>query len=379
MSAANMAPEQINNQTPLVMVPKPEEKPQVPATRQDKIVKYETFDGQEIEFSIELFRMMFLPKATREQAFGEMLWCKHNRIDPFTGEAHFSMIWDNILKAEKPTHQISKEAWYRRLEANLNFDWIKDGIRVDTTIQHLSDSLLTDGDDTEYQISDELKERLRKDFKEGKVEKSWMERRITIKKRGIFLSPGEILLGGWCVIKMKNRFIPYTCNPDVDGWKMLTKDGGDNVFWSRKAPFMINKSARKNCAKEAMPDLAGLIGTPEQSDDDGKLPSEYDRNLTDDAQRHILIRMLHAHGRKVPGPIGPLSHEELHKLSLDMYGGRGLTALTRDELSAFCNTITAAINDNEDVLNAMEKILNDQDATTNATGAGADGQTGLDG
>jgi hypothetical protein len=62
-----------------------------------------------------------------------------------------------------------------------------------------------------------------------------------------------------------------------------------------------------------------------------------------------------------------------------MYGGRGLTALTRDELSAFCNTITAAINDNEDVLNAMEKILNDQDATTNATGAGADGQTGLDG
>jgi hypothetical protein len=158
---------------------------------------------------------------------------------------------------------------------------------------------------------------------------------------------------------------------------MLTKDGGENVFWSRKAAFMINKSARKNCAKLAMPDLSGLINTPERSED-GALKLEYDQSLTDDAQKHILIRMLHANGRKVPGPIGPLSHEELHKLSLDMHNGRGLADLTRGELSAFCNTVTAAIDNNEDVLKAMEKILNDQDATTNATGAGTDGQTGMD-
>ena len=322
-------------------------RPSVSAAREET-VSYDTFDGQKVELTIQAFQSLICPAATQDQAFFMLQWAAHNRLDPFAGEAYFAVI-DN-----KPSLQVSKDAWLRRVEANPRFVSHDGGIIVETSLQNIKESILGGMDD--YLIAPQLKEKLMADFMDGKaLEPKGIAARIKVKKRGIFHDPKDQLLGGWAEITVKDRPRPYRFEIDKEGWQTTTGQGQENVFWRRKAPFMAWKSALKNCCRQAFPELSGLMRVPDKETDFDPAAAA-DVELTQRCTT-AQLRALHASARHVPLPVGPLNHDALHQIAVSNYDGRGLSELTLFEMSALIDTIEQAVGGNQEILQAIARDL----------------------
>ena len=313
-----------------------------------RAVSYDTFDGQKVELTVQAFQSLICPAATQDQAFFMLQWAAHNKLDPFAGEAWFAVI------DGKPSLQVSKDAWLRRVEAHPRFVSHDGGIIVETSLQNIKESILGGMDD--YLIAPQLKEKLMADFMDGKaLEPKGIAARIKVMKRGIFHDPKDQLLGGWAEITVKDRPRPYRFEIDKEGWQTTTGQGQENVFWRRKAPFMAWKSALKNCCRQAFPELSGLMRVPDKETDFDPAAAA-DVELTQRCTT-AQLRALHASARHVPLPVGPLNHDALHQIAVSNYDGRGLSELTLFEMSALIDTIEQAVGGNQEILQAIARDL----------------------
>ena len=311
-------------------------------------VSYKAFTGTDVSLTIRGFQELLCREANAQHAQYMLAWCQHNRIDPFAGEAHFS-IMDN-----KPVIQISKDCWFKRMEAHPDFVSHDSGVLVRTSREALTVAALTDNED--YLMSPAMK----KAITDPKVK---LPETMTVKKRGQFVDEEEQLLGAWCLIVKKNRPGPILFQIPLKGWQQFKRDGGLNVFWQQKESFMIWKSALKNGARLAFPDLSGLLGVPEY---DEEITPEDNRRLleipkgeddTREDQRKALLGTLHAVGSEVPAPAGPFNHLDLHNLANALYGVESLAHMTVEQLSDLVGSITNATSDGEIAEHLGAKLL----------------------
>jgi hypothetical protein len=290
--------------------------------------------------SAQMFKSMILPEASTAQALYCLWFCAHNQLDPFANEVYFA-IMDN-----KPVIQVAKSVWDTRAEEDPRLLSWDDGIIVETTPTLLRNALLT-GNDTEYILSELLRGALIKSFEEGKPAESLFGEqsgtRLLVDKRSVFLSTGETLKGGWSVITVSDRPIPYVVRINLDGWEMKNKQGDLNNFWREKAPYMINKTARKRCAAKAFPRLSGLLAAPEKPETpeswpptgqpveqlESAPPANGDEPRA--GARGSLRGRIFAVGAEIPAPFGPFRYPELHELAL-MGWGKGISQLTYTEM-----------------------------------------------
>ncbi len=268
----------------------PDDTPAPTNVQRRDIVTYRSYEGQEVELTIRAFRALLCDQANQEQAFFGLQWCKHNKIDPWSGEAVFSVMDGKLVP------QVTKDCWYKRMEGHPRFEWERGGLIVDTSLTILRDAVVS-GDES-YVLSEILKKRLIDSFLQGKVIASkGISERLEIKKLDLHIRNGETLTHGWSEIKMGHREQPYYLSVDVEGWSNKKRSGEDNIFWSRKAAFMIRKTARKNNIRQAMPELSGLLNQRE-APDDFDVASAADYELSHNAR----IQRLHGIGAKVAAP-----------------------------------------------------------------------------
>jgi hypothetical protein len=303
----------------------------VPTVQQGghEVVAYTSIAGTRVHLTIEGFQSLLCKMANKQQAQFMMAWCQHNRIDPFSNEAHFSII-DN-----QPVIQVSKDAWFKRMEQHPDFAGHDSGILVRTSRQALTTAALLENDD--YVMAPAMRTALLDP-------KAQLPDKLTVKKRGQFVDDGEDLVGGWCTIRKRSRPAPILFQIPLKGWEQQKRNNEPNVFWDRKQSFMIWKSALKNGARLAFPDLSGMLGVPEY-DDDGE--HEAGGEDTTESHRKALLGTLHACGAEVPPPYGPLNHLALHTLAAARYGVTSLAQLTVAQLSDLCGHVTVAQTDEE--------------------------------
>ena len=311
-----------------------------------EVVEYDSIAGTKVTLTVEGFQTLLCRQANRQQAQFMIAWCRHNRIDPFSNEGHFSVI------DGQPVIQVSKDAWFKRMEAHPDFAGHDSGILVRAQRATLTTAAAIDNDD--YVMTEAMKKALL-------APKAALPDKLTVKKRGQFVDDGEELVGGWCTILKKSRPAPILFQIPLKGWEQSKRSGEVNVFWERKQSFMIWKSALKNGARLAFPDLSGLLGVPEFDDegtDDARPLREVPRaeGLTTEEQRKALLQTLHAAGADVPPPHGPLNHLDLHHIAAALYNVDSLAMLTVAQLSDFCGHVTVAQTDAADAAELARHI-----------------------
>jgi len=319
-----------------------------PVKEETGLIAYKTPEGQDVAVSIPMFQRMLCKDANTDQAHYMLNWCAHNRIDPFANEAWFS-IMDN-----KPVIQVSKDAWFRRMERHPQLDYYDSGIIVVMSMNELKNAVIG-GMAKDYLVPDKVKEKLLQDALEGKaLDPKWFPSRIVVQKRGQYVAPDETLDGAWALIKRKDRPHPIDFKINVDGWEGKKQNGEDNVFWTKKRPFMIWKTAMKNCVRLAFPELSGLLAQRDANEEfDPAGMADHELRQTEQ-QRTRLIRQLHAVGLQLPKP-GPFHHDQLHTIAGSLFDGRGISELSVDELTLFLTTLTEA-KENSDVLGDLAAI-----------------------
>jgi len=308
-------------------------------------VRYQSFDGQQVDLSVKIFQRMLCREASEDQARYALGWCAHNKIDPYSGEAYFSVISGQLVI------QVSKDAWFKRVEANSRFLGHDGGIIVEVALQRIKESILGGLDD--YLIAPELRQKLMADFVEGKaLEPKGIAARLRVKKRGIFLHTDETLLGGWATVTVKDRPAPYRFEIDKEGWQTTGAGNQPNVFWKRFGPWMAHKSALKNACRLAFPDLSGLMSRPEA-------PEEFDAAAAADYEIDTprLQRKLFALGKEIPPPLGPLRYPELHNLATASFDGRGISELAAEELNELVIVVESARHGDESSLATIAAAL----------------------
>ena len=315
-------------------------------TRGSDLIEYTSFEGQQVSLTVRMFREMICLEATISQAFYMLQWCAHNRIDPFANEAYFAII------SGKPVIQVSKDAWFKRMERHPSFAFHDSGIIVDVPMEKIRDAVLAGLND--YRISDALRQSILTNFAEGKViDPKGVSSRLTVKKRGQYLDDKENLLGGWAEIVRKDRPHPYTFTVNKEGWEQKTSHGCENVFWKNKAPFMIWKTALKNCARLTFPELSGLLNAPEAREEMAEIADAEFTAPGTNAQKQALFGA----GKKVPAPVGPLGYPELHNLAGKLYDGRGISELSMFETSNLIGMIERAGDGDKQTLDDLASVL----------------------
>lgn len=354
--------------TPTVVPPVTD---QLPATRPvtTDLVEYATPDGQQVSISVKMFQEMLCPQASAGQARYMLHWCAHNRVDPFGGEAYFSVM-DN-----KPVIQVSKDCWLRRGERHPQFNDYDSGILVECSLNEIKNAVVAGmGDD--YLIPQPVKDRLLAEALEGKaLDPKGFPARLTVRKRGQFLADAETLKGGWSVVKRKDRE-PRLFQIPLEGW------AGPSHFWHEKTgkrSFMIWKAAVKNGFRLSFPELSGLLAQPDAPEEISRTKESggYARPQIEAPSRARLLRELHYNGQQVPFPAGPLDHDALHALAVVLFDGKSIGELSISELSAFIAQIITAQTDEEQNYDLAD-IRRDATATPEAETPTADGPPGDD-
>jgi hypothetical protein len=327
-----------------------------------EVIEFDTPEGQHVSLTLQFFIDCVCPQArSRPQFAAYMLgWCKHNRVDPLSSEAYFSVMKEAEKDRdgnktgnwiEKPVIMVSRDCWLRRMERHPMLEWCDGGLLVELSTKRLQAAILGGmGDD--YLVPQALKDKLLDMAINGKASAQIgeAEGRLTVRKRGQFLADGETLKGAWFQIKRKDRPVPILTELNSDGWK---KDG---IFWKNMEPWMMFKTVQKNGVRMAFPELSGLVTTRDIEDLDAASAADYEIKQEHD-QLNMLRRRLFAIGRTVPAPVGPLGYEELHALSVENFDRRGLSELTPAEMSGLLDVINKAAHGDEDALAGIQEDL----------------------
>ncbi len=182
-------------------------------TKQTGIVSY-TAGGETINLTKEMVAKQLVKgntAATDKEIINFMCLCKYNHLNPFLNEAY-------LVKFGGDAQMItSKEAYFKRAEAEPAYDGIEAGVIVQTE----------KGEIKEYE--------------------------------GCFYAGKEILVGGWAKVYRKDRKVPVTAKVRLDEF-----DKGNSI-WKEKKGTMIAKIAKVQALREAFPSKLGALYTQEEA------------------------------------------------------------------------------------------------------------------
>lgn len=168
--------------------------------------------------TLEKVREYFCKNATDEECAFALEVCQIRGLNPFKLDCYFVKFDGKDAKLEI---MVSKNFFLKRAEAHPDFEYLKAGIIVQK------------GEDV------------------SEVERS-------------FPYPGEVLLGGWCIVKRKSNAVPFKMAIDLKTFKK------ENKFWNQSpgAGYMIRKTSISLDLKEAFPnDLGNLYDVDEMGID----------------------------------------------------------------------------------------------------------------
>lgn len=344
--------------------PPPQPAAQLPSTlNHNELVEYETPEGQQVAISLQFFADCVCPQTKGKPQFAAYMmgWCKHNRIDPLSGEAYFSVMKEaekdrdgnkTGVWLEKPVIMVSRDCWVRRMDRHPALEWHDGGLVVEVSMKRLQAAVIGGmGDD--YLVPQAVKEKLLELALSGKASASLSpdaEGRILVRKRGQLVGEGERLDGAWYQIKRKDRPTPLLTEINLEGWKK------ESPFWKSMEPWMIFKTAQKNAIRMAMPELSGLVTAQEPDTIDAADAADRELHI-EHSQLSTLRRRLFGIGQTVPLPVGPLEYPQLHALSKENFDGKGISELSGSELQAFVDLIQRAADGEQDVLDGIQSDL----------------------
>lgn len=174
-----------------------------------------TYDvaGQTVKLSFQIVRD-YLTKGngqvSDQELVGFMQICKYNQLNPFLNEAYL------IKYGSSPaTMVVSKEAFFKRAEANQNYDGIQAGVIV---------------------------------IRDNQV----------LELEGTFYMPGDKLVGGWAKVYRSDKKFPFVSKVNLSEY-----DKGQSN-WKEKPSTMIRKVAEVQALREAFPAQLGALYTAEE-------------------------------------------------------------------------------------------------------------------
>lgn len=170
--------------------------------------------GQDVKLSYQIVRD-FLTKGTGNVSDQDLTQfisiCKYNQLNPFLNEAYL------VKFGAAPAQMIvSKEAFFKRADANENYEGIKAGIIV---------------------------------IREGKA----------VELEGSFCLKTDELVGGWAEVYRKDKKFPF-----VSKVNLYEYDKKQSV-WNEKKSTMISKIAKVQALREAFPAQLGAMYTQEEN------------------------------------------------------------------------------------------------------------------
>lgn len=176
------------------------------------VVEYEVA-GQLVKLSYQIVRD-FLTKGSGNVSDQDLTQfisiCKYNQLNPFLNEAYL------IKFGTSPAQMIvSKEAFFKRADANENYDGIRAGIIV-----------IRDGKDIELE--------------------------------GCFYLPTDTLAGGWAMVYRGDKKFPIVSRV------CLSEYDKKQSTWNEKPSTMICKIAKVQALREAFPAQLGALYTKEE-------------------------------------------------------------------------------------------------------------------
>lgn len=172
-----------------------------------------TVAGQEVKLSYQIVRD-FLTKGTGQVSDQDLVQfisiCKFNQLNPFLNEAYL------VKFGNQPAQMIvSKEAMFKRAEANESYEGFKAGIIVKR------------GEDV-------------------------------LELEGNFKLPSDTLLGGWAEVHRKDRKFPIIAKVTLGEYDKKQST------WNEKPLTMISKIAKVQAMREAFPAQLGAMYTNEE-------------------------------------------------------------------------------------------------------------------
>lgn len=177
------------------------------AKKEEKEIVYEV-GGNEIKLTQNIVKQ-FITRGngdiTASEAVNFMMWCSHNKLDPFNNEAYLVKFGNQAAQ-----QLVGKGAFMRRAEEDKNYEGFKAGV-----------ILLRDG-----QI---------------------------VEQEGSFKLPKDTLIGGWCEVYVKDKKYP------VKAMVSLEEYNKGQSTWKSMPLTMIRKVAIVQALREAFPtQLSGL-------------------------------------------------------------------------------------------------------------------------
>lgn len=171
--------------------------------------------GQEIKLTYNNVRQ-FLTKgngAVTDTEVGSFITlCRYNSLNPFLNEAYL------VKFGSQPAQMIvSKEAYFKRAEANPEYDGIESGVIIQTEAGEIQELA------------------------------------------GGFVPPRAYLLGAWAKVYRKNYRVPVTTKVNLSEY-----DKGQSI-WKEKKATMIEKVAKVQALREAFPSQLGAMYTEEET------------------------------------------------------------------------------------------------------------------
>lgn len=202
------------------------------AKKEEKEIVY-SVGGNEIKLTTSIVSQ-FITKGngqiTMPEAVNFMMWCKHNKLDPFNSEAYLVKFGNQAAQ-----QLVGKGAFMRRAEEDPNYEGFKAGV-----------ILLRDG-----QI---------------------------VEQEGSFKLPKDELIGGWCEVYVKDKK-----NPVKSMVSMEEYNKGQST-WKSMPLTMIRKVAIVQALREAFPtQLAGMY----VEDEMGPTKHESIKNTINEVKQEI--------------------------------------------------------------------------------------------
>lgn len=211
-------------------------------------VNYEV-NGEKINLTPQIVRNYLVSGNKENVTIQELAMfinlCKFSRLNPWLKEA-YCIKYGN----EPATMVVSKEAFQKRAEENVNYDGQQAGIIVidyDGAIQY---------------------------------------------RTGSFKLPDDEIVGGWAEVWRKDKTHSYRAEVSFDEYAGRKKDGSLNSQWAKKPATMIRKVAIMQALREAFPNnFAGMYSSEEQGVEDvhlNEMPMEQPKEIIEQQQEVII-------------------------------------------------------------------------------------------
>lgn len=170
--------------------------------------------GQDVKLSYQIVRD-YLTKGNSEVSDQDLTQfisiCKYNQLNPFLNEAYL------VKFGNSPAQMIvSKEAFFKRADANENYQGIRSGIIV--------------------QRDNEV-----------------------LELEGCFKLKSDVLLGGWAEVHRSDKKFPIISKVSLDEYDKKQS------IWNEKKSTMISKISKVQALREAFPAQLGAMYTQEEA------------------------------------------------------------------------------------------------------------------